>query len=178
MLVDFFQVRGIPPGPLFLTNFGLDDDQLITPSHHDHKVKMIQSILDSAPKLPFILVGDSTQKDPEIYYEIVKNNPGRIAVIYIRDLTEEHRDLIVSTIAAEIFKKGVELLPVKDTVAAAVHASTHGYINPEALPSITEETVEDKLAPTPLEQALKPAEEPAPGAKPISEDERSHPDKQ
>jgi phosphatidate phosphatase APP1 len=160
MIVDFFFVRGIPMGPLFLLDLGLDRTKLITPSHDVHKIKAIQTLLDTHKNLKFILIGDSGQRDPEIYFDIVDKNPGRILSVYIRDVTREHRDVVVQSVGGEMMKRKVEMLAVKDTMAAAVHASTNGYINPDSLPSIGEETAEDKQAPTPLEQALKPQDQP------------------
>lgn len=167
MLIDFFAVRGIPLGPLMLTDLGLTRYQLFSPSHREHKVKLIQSLLDTHPTLPFILIGDSSQRDPEIYLETITHNPGRILAAYIRDVTPEARDLKVKDIAGQAAPLGVEMLAVKDTVAAAVHAAEKGFIHPDTLPSVTENTIEDKKAPTPLEAAVKPkaaqeAAQPAP----------------
>jgi len=156
LLVDFFVVRGIPLGPLFLVDLGLNRDQLIAPSHHTHKVAAIQMLLDTHPKLPFILIGDSGQKDPEIYYEIVQRNPGRILSIYIRDVTGAKRDTQVQAIVTQVTDLGTDMLFVADTLSASLHALQQGFILPEKLPDIQQERNEDKQAPTPLEQALNP----------------------
>jgi phosphatidate phosphatase APP1 len=39
------------------------------------------------PKRRFILVGDSGEKDPEIYGALARSQPGRIVGIFIRDVT-------------------------------------------------------------------------------------------
>ena len=44
------------------------------------------------PALPFVLLGDSGQHDPEIYSEVVRENPGRILAIYIRDVSDGKDD--------------------------------------------------------------------------------------
>ena len=41
------------------------------------------------PSLPFILIGDNSQKDPEIYRAIIDEHPGRILAIYIRNVRAE-----------------------------------------------------------------------------------------
>ncbi|MEQ9307341.1 MAG: App1 family protein, partial [Marinoscillum sp.] len=51
-----------------------------------HKIDKIQKILNAYQGVPFVLVGDSGQKDPEIYQKIVAENPGRISQVYIRDV--------------------------------------------------------------------------------------------
>ena len=51
----------------------------------------IQRLLKCYPQRDFVLVGDSGEKDPEIYLKICKRNPGRIKGLFIRDL--EHRPM-------------------------------------------------------------------------------------
>lgn len=156
MVVDFFVVRNIPLGPLFMVDFGLTKTRFVMPSHHDHKLKTIQTILDEHPTLPFILIGDSGQKDPEIYLEAIAHNPQRILAAYIRDVTLETRAAEIHVLIERARGHGVEMVVVKDTFAAAQHAADKGYITSEWLAKIFEERNEDKAAPTPLEQALKP----------------------
>ena len=65
-------------------NFGLNSDDI--GGHRGHKLKEIKQILLAYPTLNFVLVGDSGQEDPDIYREVVKQFPGRILAIYIRDV--------------------------------------------------------------------------------------------
>jgi phosphatidate phosphatase APP1 len=156
LISDFFVVRGIPTGPLFLVDLGIEPDKLITSGHHAHKSKTIQTLLDAYPHLPFLLIGDSGQKDPEIYLDVVQKNPGRIRTVYIRDVTSGERDTAVGTIIEQITKSGTEMVFAPDTLGASNHALERGYILPEKLPEIREEREQDKQAQTPLEQALQP----------------------
>src|SRR5690606_22545594 len=100
---------------------------------HAHKVRAVQTLLDTHPDLPFILIGDSGQKDAEIYLEIIEANPGRIHAAYIRDVSGASRDEAVQRLTERARALGSEMMMVVDTVAAAVHASTNGWISPEAL---------------------------------------------
>lgn len=156
MIVDFFVVRNIPLGPLFMVDFGLTRERFITPSHHEHKVKTIQNLLNTHPTLPFILIGDSGQKDPEIYLEVVSSNPKRILAVYIRDVTLDTRDAQIHLLRDRAKGLGVEMVLVPDTFVAAQHAAEKGFITPEKLAVILKERDEDKEAPTPLEVAVKP----------------------
>ncbi len=47
-------------------------------------------------------MGDSGQKDPEIYAEVVAKYPDRIRAIYIRDASADQRDLEVKAIAEQL----------------------------------------------------------------------------
>lgn len=163
MIVDFFAVRNIPVGPLFMINMGITDEQFIVPGHHTHKFNTIQTLLDTHPTLPFILIGDSSQKDPEIYLDVIRQNPGRILAVYIRDVTESVRDTEVQAIIAEAVELGVEMIFVEDTFVAAQHAADQGFITDDQLALVLKERNEDKQAPTALEQAIMPESDSAPG---------------
>jgi phosphatidate phosphatase APP1 len=156
MIVDFFVVRNIPLGPLFMVDLGLSKQHFLMPGHREHKLKTIQSLLDTHPSLLFILIGDSGQQDPEIYLETIHNNPRRILAAYIRDVTLDVRDAEIHLLIDKARGLGVEMVVVKDTFAAALHAADKGFITPERLATILEERNEDRQAPTPLEQVLKP----------------------
>ncbi len=155
LLVDFFEVREIPTGPLMLVDYGITSDQFITPGHHAHKSMHIQTLLDRYPDLPFILIGDSGQKDPEIYLEIIRQNPGRILTAYIRDVRAGEIRIEAAAWADEAQAAGSDMLLVEDTEAAAQHAAEHGYILWETKPMIAEEREADKEAPTLIEQLVK-----------------------
>src|SRR5690625_7959791 len=91
------------------------------------------------PDMQFVLIGDSGQKDPEIYREVVMSFPGRVKVIYIRDVKPEitsRRDVEVHRIAEEVSAHGVEMVPVRDTVGAAHHGAYLGLIDEARLPAI------------------------------------------
>jgi phosphatidate phosphatase APP1 len=156
MIIDFFVVRNIPLGPLFMVDFGITSRQFLMPSHREHKLKIIQMLLDTHPTLPFILIGDSGQKDPEIYLEAISNNPKRILAAYIRDVTLDSRDAEIHLLLDRAKGQGVEMVVVEDTFAAARHAAEKGFITPEKLLEILKERNEDKQAPTPLEAAIRP----------------------
>ena len=84
-LVEFLSVQRIPLGPLLLKDFG-DHTLFAARDHHGHKLASIESILQTYPALPFVLIGDSSEQDPEIYSEVVHRIPQRVRVIYIRSV--------------------------------------------------------------------------------------------
>lgn len=156
LLIEFMDLQGIPRGPLLLKDFGLDPRKLLKTDTREHKLGCIRPILDLYPKLPFILIGDSGEKDPEIYRQVVREYPGRIHAIYIRQIASGRRDEEVLELAKEVREEGVAMLLVKDTEAAAVHARESGWIKPEKVPEVQEEKAKDETAPSPTEVALKP----------------------
>ena len=138
-LSDFMQVNNLVKGPMLLRDFGLDASKLIAGSHHEHKLAAASRILAHYSDLKFILVGDSGQADPEIYLELVEQNPDRILAIYIRDVSAAVRDLQVQSLIARADSLGVPMLLVPDTLAAAVHAVSQGFVNQESLAQIRSE---------------------------------------
>jgi phosphatidate phosphatase APP1 len=156
LLTDFFHLQDIPLGPiLFLRDWGLNEEELIPYKHRKYKMAAIHTILDFYRDLPFILIGDSGQEDPEIYSEIVREYPDRILAIYIRNVSrglkrpEEIRALAEGVVAA-----GSALILADDTVPMAEHAAEQGWISEASLPEIMEEKQADEAPPGPIETLL------------------------
>jgi phosphatidate phosphatase APP1 len=84
-------------------------------------------------------VGDSGQEDPEIYREIVKEYPGRVLGIFIRDVTSLARDGEVHGIAEEVCGLGVPMALVEDKLSAGVEAMRLGLIAESWLEQMREE---------------------------------------
>ncbi len=106
------------------------------------------------PNLPFVLIGDSGQHDPEIYLQVLKDYPERIRAIYIREVTRTRRRKQITRLMAEAQALKVPMLLVKDTVEAAEHAAAFGLIDPDAIPDIRADKRYDEEAPTDLEQMV------------------------
>ena len=48
---------------------------------------MIEELFVRLPERRFVLVGDSGERDPEIYADLARRHPKRVAQIFIRDVT-------------------------------------------------------------------------------------------
>lgn len=125
-LVEFMQLHDIPPGPLLLRDYGLD--MLTSALSHDHKLASMRCILNAYPTLPFVLLGDSGQKDPELYTQLASEYPGRVLAIFIRDVSDDRRDETVDTLAAVLHAVGVPLLRVADSLVATEAAIALGLL--------------------------------------------------
>ena len=151
---DFFRVNGIPAGPFFLRDYGLERNRLFTLSLREHKRRAIGAILRFYDRLPFILIGDSGQKDAEIYAQAAREFPGRVAAIYIRDVTPRRPHRALNRLARDLRREGVDLLLVADTLEAAHHAVRRGFLPPQALEAIGVQREMDRSLPHPLRQFL------------------------
>ncbi|MDQ3072555.1 MAG: DUF2183 domain-containing protein [Bacteroidota bacterium] len=135
-LVDFLDVHGIPEGPIMLRDTGIDREKLGAHDHRAHKYVQIERILNTYPKLKFILIGDSGQKDPVIYQEVVQKFPGRILAVYIRDVKLPSRAQVVIGISETLKEGETPMLLVENTIKAAEHAIARGYIPASRLEAI------------------------------------------
>ena len=125
---DFMAAHDIPAGPILLRDYGFYEDRSFFGSHRSHKNEQFGNILQAYPNLPFVLIGDSGQRDPEICREVVQSHPGRIRAIFIRDVTPPRRDEEVHRIAEEVESLGVPMALVQDSSEAAEKARELGLI--------------------------------------------------
>jgi phosphatidate phosphatase APP1 len=144
VIADFLEIQDIPEGPLLLRNWDLGPSLL---RNARHKSEYIAEILATYPSLRFILIGDSTQEDPEIYTDVVAGHPERILAVYIRNVhPHPERSAAVQQLARRVAEAGSTLVLADDTLTVASHAAAHGWISQEALPSIREEKGADEGA--------------------------------
>jgi phosphatidate phosphatase APP1 len=138
----FLEAQRIPTGPLLLRDWDLGR---LSERHARHKGTVIREIFDTYPELPFLLIGDSGQEDPEIYAELVRERPGRIRAVYIRNVTAStERAGRIRARAREVADAGSTLVLADDTMAAARHAALHGWIASDSLDEIGGEKRDDE----------------------------------
>jgi phosphatidate phosphatase APP1 len=145
LISEFLELQRIPDGPICLRDWDVDVDALSSSRLKTHKEPLIREIMDANPALPFILIGDTSQRDPEIYREIVKAYPKRILAIYIRNVDPNpERSAAVQALAEEVLKEHSSLILADDSYAAAKHAVEQGWITAESLPAIQHEKRADE----------------------------------
>ena len=120
-LVAFLQYRGFPMGPVLLR------DLLGTRDGREQKHGRIQEALDLHPQLPFVLLGDSGEKDPEVYADIVRANPGRILAVYIREVRLDPGDGRVEKVS-DAWSQDVPFVLAADSDAVRRHATGLGLL--------------------------------------------------
>lgn len=84
LLLKFLNLQEMPKGPVLLRDYGLK------PAGHfsEHKIESIRHILTMFPQMPFVLLGDSGEKDTDYYLQIADEFPNRIKAIYIRKVKD------------------------------------------------------------------------------------------
>ncbi|HEX6143470.1 MAG TPA: phosphatase domain-containing protein [Geminicoccaceae bacterium] len=146
ILERFKLLNGIPLGPLFLRDLGWEPDRLIKGTHAQHKIGTIERLLAFYPGLSFVLIGDSGQHDAMIYKEIVHRHPGRIAAVYIRDVTGGAHDGEIRALFEEVQGERTEVVISPDLLAAAKHAAAQGLVEAEAVAAVRAEIEADRRA--------------------------------
>lgn len=141
MLAVFFRLHGIPAGPvMFLREWGLSWAHPFPRRAEDHKRALIDHMLTLYHDLPFVLIGDSGQHDPEVYASIVAAHPDRVRAVYIRDVSRDAgRVAEIERLAEAVAAAGSSLVLAPDSTTIAEHAAGLGLIAPTALTDIQDE---------------------------------------
>ena len=94
---------------------------------HEGKLIRVTRILKAFPKQRFILLGDNSQSDPQIYTSIANKYPEQIVAIYIRNISLEKENITSETLNS-IQNKFIQTYQFKHTDAAILHAKSIGLI--------------------------------------------------
>lgn len=88
-LSEFVRSNGFPAGTFHMKNFRLKDGSFTSlfQSPERYKPQVIEDLFRRFPRRRFVLVGDSGEKDPEIYGGVARRHPERVERILIRDVT-------------------------------------------------------------------------------------------
>lgn len=148
-LVDFMRLQSIPRGPLLLRELSLRS-LFNQQASRDHKLGKIEAILQTYPHLPFILIGDSGERDPEIYAEVLRRHPQSVRAIYIRNVNPDpSRIEALDRLAEQVSESGAQLVLAADSVAAATHAAAEGLIATGALADVRTDKKEEEASAAP-----------------------------
>ena len=121
-IADFLRLQGFPNGPVLLRDLlGRSG------AGREEKHARIREILDLHPALDFVLVGDSGEKDPEIYADIVLAYPDRIRAVYIREVRLDTGDGRVERISSG-WAHATPFVLAADSDAVRRHAGQLGLL--------------------------------------------------
>ncbi len=130
-LEEFIEINELPRGPLLLRDIGFLPRRFpfesLGKQYRGHKISSVARILRMYPDMPFILIGDSGEKDAEIYLTLAKAFPGQVKAIYIHDV----KDPLRAQRTLQLIKRsGVENIRlVNDYREAAEDAEKRGFLN-------------------------------------------------
>jgi phosphatidate phosphatase APP1 len=105
-LAEFIGKAGFPGGTFHMKDFRVKDSTVLAlPGDPEvFKLNLIRPLFEQFPQRQFLLVGDSGEKDPEIYGQIAREFPRQVRGIFIRDVADENR-------ASERYKRAFREVP-------------------------------------------------------------------
>lgn len=121
----FLKKNDFPKGPILLRGFQGFINRKKT-KEKPQKQHEIQNILKTYPELNLILIGDSGERDADIYLEIAELYPDRILTIYLRSVKHKKKMLRVKSLFENY--KTTPVLLVDSSEQAIEHARKNGFI--------------------------------------------------
>jgi len=176
VLEEFFAVHDIPVGPiLFLREWGVSWTSPLPRKAEDHKRELIHNMLTLYSDLPFILIGDSGQHDPEIYRQIVEELPGRVLAVYIRNVSRSPKRIKeIEDLAQVVAGAGSSLVLAADSVAIAEHAVRLGLVSPKTISAVGNEKAASTESGQPSSTYVIKRTTPAETAQAVSQGDLQH----
>lgn len=127
-LNEFFKHNKLPQGVFLLNEIKRWNQFFKTgKTKHEGKMQRIMRILDTFPIQKFVLLGDNSQADPEIYTALAAKYPGRIFAIYINNVRLE-KEAATKQLLATAEKKGVFICLYKNNYSAIEYSKAIGLI--------------------------------------------------
>ncbi len=126
LLDHFIQHQGLPRGPLMLRDVSLLAERPAAP----HKAKAIAEVLSTYPALPFILIGDSGERDLWHYLEAAQLHPERVLSILIRNVSGPKALPQLRALADEATLAGCPTLIFAESSEAIAHCEKLGVWTP------------------------------------------------
>ncbi|RUA23615.1 MAG: hypothetical protein DSY76_09260 [Bacteroidetes bacterium] len=122
LLTSYIVHNSLPKGSLFLTPYLKLSQLLNSKKGVDYKFNNIRLIMDNNEDKKYILIGDDSQKDIDVYLRIIAAFPNRILKVYIRQTRskishsqqQKWEQLESSTVASHYFRNETENEVIKD----------------------------------------------------------------
>lgn len=106
---------------------GISDFLFTGRGSHDHKFEKIKDIISFYPQLDYVLLGDDSQHDPDIYERICKIFPMNIRAVYIRQTHSIQKEKVKATLD-NIEQMNVSVCYFRYSNKAIEHSQSIGII--------------------------------------------------
>ncbi len=129
LIVDFSKENDLPKGVYLLNQIKKISEVFKTGQNkHSGKFFRIVRIIETYPQLQFILLGDDTQEDSNIYFSIAEHFPKKIFAVYIRRI-HKNKFESVQAIVNKIELAGVHCCYFQHSSEAIEHSKSIGLIS-------------------------------------------------
>ncbi|MEO6637894.1 MAG: phosphatase domain-containing protein [Ginsengibacter sp.] len=127
-IVEFSRENQLPYGVYLLNQLKQLSQVLLTGQNkHTGKFTRIVRIIETYPHMQFVLLGDDTQEDPNIYLAVAEHFPANIFAVYIRRVNKTNFTTVEQTIA-KIEIAGVHCCYFLHSTEAIEHSRSIGLI--------------------------------------------------
>jgi phosphatidate phosphatase APP1 len=124
-----FRSNHLPDGAFVLNRIKRWYQLLVTGKNgHENKLTHIAHILDTFPRQRFVLIGDNSQKDPDIYQAIASRYPGQVYAVYIRNVRDS-RTAYTQSVLKSLEAKGIYTCLFVQNAEAVRHGRAIGLID-------------------------------------------------
>ncbi len=125
---EFTSINGLPRG-VFLLNQLKRFSQLFKTGQNNHSTKFMRivRVMENYPTQRFVLLGDSSQKDPDIYASIAQHFPNQVRAVYIRDVYKKNQQKVRETLQ-KMEEAGVPCCFFAHSAEAFEHSQKIGLI--------------------------------------------------
>ncbi|MBB6502229.1 App1 family protein [Pedobacter cryoconitis] len=128
-LVSVFRFNKLPEGVFLLNQIKRWKNLLKTgKTGHEGKLIRVMRIIDAFPNQRFILFGDNSQQDPEIYSAIAIKYPKSIEAVYIRNVRHENQKTTLDSLA-KVEAQHIHTCFFTDSKEAMRHSAQIGLIS-------------------------------------------------
>lgn len=125
---EFCRTHKLPEGVFLLSTLKRWYELLATgQGKHETKYTRIVRIISTFPDRKYILLGDDTQQDPDIYQKVVDNFPDKILCVYIRQVEKKNYEQTKERLQ-KVITAGVEVKYYKHSADAIAHSKGFGLI--------------------------------------------------
>ncbi|HEV8084269.1 MAG TPA: App1 family protein [Chitinophagaceae bacterium] len=129
VIVEFSKENQLPKGVYLLNQIKKVSEVFRTGQNkHSGKFTRIVRIIETYPHLQFILLGDDTQEDPNIYLSISEHFPKNIFAVYIRRI-HKNKFESVQTVVDKIISAHVHCCYFEHSSEAIEHSKNIGLIS-------------------------------------------------
>lgn len=130
ILEEFLEMQNFPPRPVLqLREWGVTWRHPWPRRDRSHKVRLLQRISEMYPSHRFLLIGDSGQRDPELYRDFAVRYPDRVDAVYLRDVgADGRRTSELQNIAHALAERGIPVVIASDTGEMADDAFAREFI--------------------------------------------------
>ena len=123
----YLDYQNYPKGPVNLKKWGFSENDDNPIQQSDYKLRKLRELFNFYPEKPFVLFGDSSEVDTEIYTQIAQEFPGRVKAIFINNVNGQDPNdarfaqVNLTTHARQAAQKLVAMKLLPESVLASIN---------------------------------------------------------